>query len=78
MFKKFGGTLHDGAQVNEIVPGDVVLLRTRGGATYKTNKLIIAAGPWSEKLIKPLGIDVPLKVYNSASTVDLSDQLLLI
>ena len=62
MFKKYGGTLHDGTQVNGIVPGDVILLRTKQGVTYRTNKLVITAGPWTQKLIKPLGIHVPLKV----------------
>ena len=62
MFKKYGGNLHDGTQVNGIVPGDVVQLRTKQGATYRTKKLVIAAGPWTQRLIKPLGTHVPLKV----------------
>lgn len=28
--------------------------------TYYSNKLVIAAGPWSNELIKPLGYDLPL------------------
>lgn len=62
MFKKFGGTLKDGVQVTGIIPGEVVILQTKRGATYRTKRLIITAGPWTQRLIKPLGIHVPLKV----------------
>ncbi len=61
MFIKYGGTLRDGTVVTGITPGDILTLTT-STATYRTKKLIITAGPWTPKLIKPLGIHVPLKV----------------
>ena len=59
---KFGGTLRDGECVINVIPGhDAVTVHTSKGQ-YRTKKLVLAAGPWSSKMLKPLGLDLPLEV----------------
>ncbi len=66
MFKNFGGEIRDGTQVVEIVPGEVIILRTKGNETIRSRRLILTAGAWTSKLIKPLGVHVPLQVVSRA------------
>jgi glycine/D-amino acid oxidase-like deaminating enzyme len=58
---KFGGKICDGAKVVEIVPGQVVTVRTTNGS-YQAKSIIICAGPWAGQLLKPLGVHLPLTV----------------
>ncbi|CAB4038043.1 Peroxisomal sarcosine oxidase, partial [Paramuricea clavata] len=53
-FVKFGGVLHDSEKVLEIMPGDIVKVKTNKGC-YRTNKLILTPGPWAPSLLKSLG-----------------------
>ncbi|XP_063953790.1 peroxisomal sarcosine oxidase-like [Lytechinus pictus] len=58
-FKDCGGILKEEEKVLEITPGTVVIVRTNK-ATYKTRQLILTPGAWAQKVLKPLGLDVPL------------------
>lgn len=62
--KKFGGQINDSEKVENILPGSVVTVRTEKG-TYKTKSLIITPGPWICKLMKPLGLNLPIRVIKS-------------
>eukprot|EP00794_Sanderia_malayensis_P013816 gene13816-15261_t len=44
----------------EIIPGDIVTLVTNKGS-IKAKSVIIAAGPWTNDLLQPLGLKLPLK-----------------
>ncbi|XP_071849526.1 peroxisomal sarcosine oxidase-like isoform X2 [Apostichopus japonicus] len=59
--KKFGGQINDSEKVENILPGSVVTVTTEKG-TYKTKSLIITPGPWICKLMKPLGLNLPIRV----------------
>lgn len=61
MFLSAGGVLLDEHPVTEIIPGEVVTIRTPK-ATFRTKKLVITAGSWSHDLLKTLGLELPLKV----------------
>ncbi|WNK01123.1 FAD-binding oxidoreductase [Thalassospiraceae bacterium LMO-JJ14] len=60
-FQSAGGTLLK-ARVNAIKPiaGGGVTLETDAG-TKTADKVVLSAGPWSAKLLKPHGIKVPLE-----------------
>ncbi|XP_022085651.1 peroxisomal sarcosine oxidase-like isoform X2 [Acanthaster planci] len=62
-FVKKGGTLHDGEKVVKIVPHRMVTVCTNKGHEYKAGSLVLTPGPWAPKLLKPLGLDLPLKVW---------------
>ncbi|PIK60022.1 putative peroxisomal sarcosine oxidase [Apostichopus japonicus] len=47
-----------------IIPGSVVTVTTEKG-TYKTKSLIITPGPWICKLMKPLGLNLPVQVVRN-------------
>ena len=57
-----GAVTRLGEEVQEILieNGKVVGAETSEGR-YHTNKLCIVAGPWSKKLLEPLGIELPLR-----------------
>lgn len=39
-----------------------VLLKMSSGETYRTRKLVLAAGPWAVNILKRLGVNLPLRV----------------
>ncbi|XP_013358875.1 PREDICTED: peroxisomal sarcosine oxidase isoform X2 [Chinchilla lanigera] len=57
---RLGGTVHDGEKVTEIRPGLPVIVKTTS-RSYQAKSLVITAGPWSSKLLQPLGIELPLQ-----------------
>tara|TARA_R110001606_G_scaffold378328_1_gene537927 strand:- start:2845 stop:4098 length:1254 start_codon:yes stop_codon:yes gene_type:complete len=58
-FQNMGGGIRD-SDVKKILPdGDGWQIITDDGIFY-CNHLVVAAGPWSNQLIKPLGYDFPL------------------
>ncbi|XP_073257408.1 peroxisomal sarcosine oxidase-like [Porites lutea] len=59
-FLEFGGTLKDGETVAEVWPGETVTIKTNNNL-FTAKKVIITAGPWTNKLLKPLGITLPLR-----------------
>ena len=56
-----GGELKEEHEVNEIVAGEVVSVRTNKGS-FSTRRLVLTAGPWTNKLLQPTGLHVPVKV----------------
>ena len=61
LFVSAGGELRDEHPVTEIVPGDVITIKTTKG-DFKTKKLVITAGAWTPTILKTLGIEIPMKV----------------
>ena len=61
-FVKGGGMIKDYHKVTEIIPGDIVTVKTNKGS-FEARKVIITAGPWGPALVKRLGIDLPFKVH---------------
>ncbi|XP_065891854.1 peroxisomal sarcosine oxidase-like isoform X2 [Dysidea avara] len=62
LFTKRGGKIIECCQVTKITPGDQLVTLTTTRGEYKTKKLVITAGPWSSKMVKPLGLDLPINV----------------
>lgn len=61
MFVAKGGHLHDTEPVTSIVPGKRARVVTPM-RSYDANSLVITAGAWAGKVLKPLGLNLPLKV----------------
>jgi sarcosine oxidase/L-pipecolate oxidase len=59
VFKSRGGVLQDNEPVTSITPGDVVNVVTTK-STYNARQVVLAAGPWAEKLCSSLGLILPL------------------
>ncbi|ELV12108.1 peroxisomal sarcosine oxidase [Tupaia chinensis] len=55
-----GGTVRDGEKVIEIKPGLPVLVKTTS-RSYRAKSLVITAGPWTNRLLGPLGLELPLQ-----------------
>ncbi len=53
--------IYDNTRVDEIIPGDIVTLKTSGD-TYRAKQLILCPGPWAKPMLNMLGLEVPLKV----------------
>lgn len=58
--RKLGGIVHDGEKVVEIKPGLPVTVKTTS-RSYQSKSLIITAGPWTNRLLRPLGAELPLQ-----------------
>ena len=61
MFEHYGGDLYDGEAVTKIIPGNPVTIVTEK-ESYKAKSLVVAAGPWTSKVLQPLGLTLPLTV----------------
>ncbi|XP_072527705.1 peroxisomal sarcosine oxidase-like [Salminus brasiliensis] len=61
VFQGHGGVIRDGEKVVEIVPGNVVTVKT-GSGMYRARSLVITAGPWANPLLMHTGLRLPLKV----------------
>lgn len=61
MFKRWSGVLNDGDKVLRIIPGDIAEVVT-SKAKFKARSVIITAGPWTNKMLKDLGLSLPLRV----------------
>ncbi|XP_074869775.1 peroxisomal sarcosine oxidase isoform X1 [Carettochelys insculpta] len=59
-FRRCGGALCDGQKVTDIKPGPVVTVMTSRGV-YQARSVVITAGPWTNKLLAPLGLQLPLQ-----------------
>lgn len=64
--RKLGGIVHDGEKVVEIKPGLPVTVKTTS-RSYQAKSLIITAGPWTNRLLRPLGAELPLQVGGTRS-----------
>ncbi|XP_041052660.1 peroxisomal sarcosine oxidase [Carcharodon carcharias] len=60
LFQRLGGTICDGEEVVDIHPGSLVTVTTTAGI-YRAKSLVITAGPWTNKLLNHLGLQLPLK-----------------
>uniref|UniRef100_A0A8D0V2I2 Peroxisomal sarcosine oxidase n=1 Tax=Sus scrofa TaxID=9823 RepID=A0A8D0V2I2_PIG len=58
--RQLGGIVHDGEKVMEIKPGLPVVVKTTS-SSYQARSLIITAGPWTNRLLRPLGLELPLQ-----------------
>lgn len=61
MFISAGGVFLDENPVTQVIPGQVITIRTAKG-TFRTKKLVITAGAWAPSLLKTLGVELPLQV----------------
>ncbi|XP_054112136.1 peroxisomal sarcosine oxidase isoform X2 [Callithrix jacchus] len=57
---QLGGMVRDGEKVVEISPGLPVMVKTTS-RSYRAKSLVITAGPWTNQLLRPLGIELPLQ-----------------
>lgn len=64
--RQLGGIVHDGEKVVEIKPGLPVMVKTTS-SSYQGKSLIITAGPWTNRLLRPLGAELPLQVRGTGS-----------
>ncbi|XP_064612435.1 peroxisomal sarcosine oxidase-like [Liolophura sinensis] len=64
VFRCRGGVLNDGDKVLRIIPADISEVVT-SRARYKTRSVIITAGPWTNKILKDLGLSLPLKTLRT-------------
>ncbi|KAH9525459.1 hypothetical protein Btru_001478 [Bulinus truncatus] len=60
VFQQLGGVIRDGEPVTKITPGDAVAVTTPKGQ-YTAHNVVVAAGPWSEKICTSLDLKVFLK-----------------
>ncbi|XP_066219744.1 peroxisomal sarcosine oxidase isoform X1 [Saccopteryx leptura] len=58
--QRLGGKVCDGEKVMEIKPGLPIMVKTTS-KSYKAKSLVITAGPWTNWLLRPLGIELPLQ-----------------
>ncbi|XP_020923163.1 peroxisomal sarcosine oxidase isoform X2 [Sus scrofa] len=58
--RQLGGIVHDGEKVMEIKPGLPIVVKTTS-SSYQARSLIITAGPWTNRLLRPLGLELPLQ-----------------
>ena len=58
---KSGGVLKDYHKVTEIIPGERVTVKTNHG-DFSARRVIITAGPWTPKIMKQLGVELPIVV----------------
>ncbi|KAH3693177.1 hypothetical protein DPMN_192579 [Dreissena polymorpha] len=53
-FVRFGGVLRDGEPMMDLLPGDVVSVRTRGHV-YRGRSVVLALGPWAATFLPSIG-----------------------
>jgi glycine/D-amino acid oxidase-like deaminating enzyme len=56
-----GVVLHEHAPVTAIAPGSAWLVET-AGQSLSAERVLVAAGPWTEQLMAPLGVALPLSL----------------
>lgn len=59
--RQLGGKVRDGEKVTEIKPGLQIMVKTTS-STYQAKNLVITAGPWTNRVLSLLGIELPLQV----------------
>ena len=57
--------MHDGEPVTGITPGQPLVTVTTTKGQYRAKKIVLATGPWTSKLLRPLGVNLPLKASMS-------------
>ena len=66
---KYGGVLKDYHKVTEIIPGERVTVKTNHG-DFVAKRVIITAGPWTPKIMRQLGVELPIVVSLFRTNVD--------
>ena len=56
-----GGQLLDYHRVLRVIPGPVITIETDRGS-FKSKKIVITAGAWTNQLLETVGLKLPLKV----------------
>ncbi|XP_068126234.1 peroxisomal sarcosine oxidase [Hyperolius riggenbachi] len=59
-FQRMGGLIQDGERVKHIQPGQVVTVTTTADS-YQAENIVITAGPWAQKVLSPLSLELPLR-----------------
>lgn len=59
LFQQNGGTIRECCKITKIIPGDIVTIVTVDSC-IKAKRIIIAAGPWTNDLLGPLHLRLPL------------------
>jgi sarcosine oxidase len=62
MARQYGAALVDRTPVDNVRVGDGEIAVDAGGHRYRCRRLIIAAGPWSNRVLALLGLRLPLEV----------------
>ena len=62
LFREKGGVLLEYHKVTEIQPGEIITVVTNMG-TFKTRKLVLTAGTWTQGLTRALQLELPFKVF---------------
>lgn len=60
VFNKMGGFFHDHEPAIDIIPGNIVTVKTTKGI-YTAHNLVLTTGAWSPKWLSRLGMDIPLQ-----------------
>jgi sarcosine oxidase len=68
MARAHGAILRDDAPVESIVDRDGEIEVRAGGTTYRCGKLVIAAGPWTNRALENFDIRIPLEVTKEQVT----------
>ncbi|XP_060077610.1 peroxisomal sarcosine oxidase-like [Ylistrum balloti] len=59
-YRKLGGLIHDGEKMVEVIPGEVIMVKTEAGQ-YRAKAVVLCVGPWANNVLTKLGIAVPLQ-----------------
>ena len=68
MARANGAVLRDDAPVERIVDREGEIEVRAGGTTYRCGKLVIAAGPWTNRALANFGIHMPLEITKEQVT----------
>jgi sarcosine oxidase len=68
MAREHGATLLDRTPVEELRAGDGEVEVRTAGATYRCRRLVITAGAWSNRVLAPVGVELPLRVTKEQVT----------
>jgi sarcosine oxidase len=68
MARSNGAVLRDNAPVERIVDREGEIEVRAGGTTYRCGKLVIAAGPWTNRALANFGIQIPLEITKEQVT----------
>ncbi|XP_065897175.1 peroxisomal sarcosine oxidase-like isoform X2 [Dysidea avara] len=67
VFIKSGGKLLDCYPITEVVPGNIVVLKSSTKEVIRAKKVVITVGPWAKKFLELLGLDLPLRTVRNES-----------
>ncbi|KAJ5116562.1 FAD dependent oxidoreductase [Penicillium angulare] len=62
-----GAVLKEHTRVDRIIPGNGVTIQTSNG-TFHAKKVILTTDAWTNKLIEPLGVHIPLRISQEQIT----------